>query len=46
VLAFRPHVAVSTTNWISYPMPKKADVIRQMATVPGILPDLRLVANN
>jgi sugar (pentulose or hexulose) kinase len=46
VLAFRPHVAISTTNWISYPIPKKADVIRQMATVPGILPDLRLVANN
>jgi xylulokinase len=47
VLAFQPHVAISTTSWISCPMPKKkTDVIRQMATVPGILPGLRLVANN
>ncbi|HEY5110028.1 MAG TPA: FGGY family carbohydrate kinase, partial [Acidimicrobiales bacterium] len=47
VLAFQPHVAISTTSWISCPTPKKkTDAIRQMATVPGILPGLRLVANN
>ena len=47
VMAFQPHVAISTTSWISCPMPKKkTDVLRQMTTVPGILPGLRLVANN
>jgi len=47
VLALQPHVAISTTSWISCPFPKKkTDPIRQMATVPGILPGMRLVANN
>jgi xylulokinase len=47
VLPFQPHVAISTTSWVSCPFPrKKTDAIRQMATVPGILPGLRLVANN
>jgi xylulokinase len=47
VLAFQPHVAISTTSWISCPVSKKkTDPFRQMATVPGILPGLRLVANN
>ena len=47
VLALQPHVAISTTSWISCPFPKKkTDPIRQMATVPGIVPGLRLVANN
>jgi xylulokinase len=47
VLGLQPHVAISTTSWISCPFPKKkTDAIRQMATVPGILPGLRLVANN
>ena len=47
VLALQPHVAISTTSWISCPFPKKkTDPFRQMATVPGILPSLRLVANN
>ena len=47
VLELQPHVAISTTSWVSCPFPKKkTDAIRQMATVPGILPDLRLVANN
>jgi xylulokinase len=40
-------VAISTTSWVSCPFPKKkTDAVRQMATVPGILPGLRLVANN
>ena len=47
VLGMQPHVAVSTTSWVSCPFPKKkTDAVRQMATVPGILPGLRLVANN
>jgi xylulokinase len=47
VLAHQPHVAISTTSWISCPFAKKkTDPIRQMATVPGILPGLWLVANN
>jgi xylulokinase len=47
VLPFQAHVAVSTTSWVSCPFPKKkTDPVRQMATVPGILPGLRLVANN
>ncbi len=47
VLERQPHVVISTTGWVSCPFPKKkTDVVRQMATVPGILPGLRLVANN
>ena len=47
VLPFEPHVAISTTSWVSCPFPKKkTDPVHQMATVPGILPGLRLVANN
>ena len=47
VLALQSHVAISTTSWFSCPFPrKKTDAVRQMATVPGILPGLRLVANN
>jgi xylulokinase len=47
VLAYQPHLAISTTSWLSCPFPrKKTDPIRQMATVPGILPGLNLVANN
>ncbi len=41
------HVAVSTTSWVSCPIAKKkTDPFRQIATVPGVLPRLRLVANN
>lgn len=47
VLALQAHLAISTTSWLSCPFPrKKTDAVRQMATVPGILPGLRLVANN
>ena len=47
LLAYQPHIAISTTSWISCPIQKKkTDIYRQMATVPGILPGLRLVANN
>jgi xylulokinase len=41
------HIAISTTSWVSCPLRrKKTDPIRQIATVPGVVPGLRLVANN
>lgn len=41
------HMAISTTSWISCPVSfKKTDPIRQIATVPGVLPGQYLVANN
>jgi xylulokinase len=43
----RPHLALSTTSWISCAVhAKKTDPIRQIATVPGVLPGSYLVANN
>ncbi len=43
----RCHLAISTTSWISCPASKKkTDAIRQIATVPGVLPGSYLVANN
>ncbi len=43
----RCHMALSTTSWISCPVAaKKTDPIRQIATVPGVLPGTYLVANN
>jgi xylulokinase len=47
VAAYQPHLAISTTSWISCPYPKKkTDPFRQMATVVGVSPGLNLVANN
>jgi xylulokinase len=47
VLDYQTHLAISTTSWISCPVPtKKTDVLHQMATVPGISADRYLVANN
>ena len=41
------HMAVSTTGWICVPAPKKkTDIVRQVATVPGIDGINYLVANN
>ena len=41
------HLAVSTTGWIGVPTErKKTDVIRQVATVPGLDERSYLVANN
>jgi xylulokinase len=41
------HLAISTTSWVSCPLArKKTDPFRQMATVPGFVPGLNLVANN
>ncbi len=41
------HMAVSTTGWISVPVTrKKTDIVRQVATIPGIDDATYLVANN
>jgi xylulokinase len=43
----RCHLALSTTSWVSCTVTaKKTDPIRQIATVPGVLPGSYLVANN
>jgi xylulokinase len=43
----RCHMAISTTSWISCAVAyKKTDAIRQIASVPGVLPGSYLVANN
>ena len=48
VLPFQAHVSIGTTGWVSCPLPeKKTDVIRQMATVPGLgVVDGYLLADN
>ncbi len=47
VLDYDTHLAISTTSWISCPVPmKKTDAVRQVASVPGLTPDRYLVANN
>lgn len=44
---FETHMTISTTGWISCPVPfKKTDVTRQIASVPGITPHHYLVADN
>jgi xylulokinase len=44
---FETHMTISTTGWISCPVPfKKTDVMRQIASVPGVLPGRYLVADN
>jgi len=46
-LDYQAHLAISTTSWISCPVPfKKTDAIRQIASVPGAAPEGYLVANN
>jgi xylulokinase len=44
---FAAHLALSTTSWISCPVPqKKTDVLHSIATVPGLTNHSYLVANN
>jgi xylulokinase len=44
---FEAHLTISTTSWVSCPVPfKKTDPIRQVASVPGLTPDRYLVADN
>jgi xylulokinase len=46
-LDYQTHLAISTTSWISCPVPfKKTDVMRQIASIPGAGPDGYLVVNN
>ena len=44
---YATHVALSTTSWVSCPVPKKkTDVGHSIATVPGLTADSYLVVNN
>lgn len=47
VLDHETHFSIGTTGWISCPLPgKKTDVLRQMATVPGLGTGSYLLGNN
>jgi len=47
VLDYQAHLAVSTTSWISCPVPaKKTDPLHQIASVPGLSAGRYLVADN
>jgi xylulokinase len=44
---FAAHLALSTTSWISCPVPeKRTDIFHSVASVPGLTNDSYLVANN
>ena len=44
---YSTHLALSTTSWISCPVPKKkTDISHSIATVPGLTNDSYLVVNN
>ncbi|MST34714.1 carbohydrate kinase, partial [Acidimicrobiaceae bacterium USS-CC1] len=44
---YEAHLAISTTSWISCPVPrKKTDPFHQLATVPGVTPDRYLLVDN
>jgi xylulokinase len=44
---YATHLALSTTSWISCPVPtKKTDALHSIATVPGLSNDSYLVINN
>jgi len=47
VLDYQTHLVISTTSWISCPVPmKKTDVTHQIASVPGLAPGRYLIADN
>jgi xylulokinase len=47
VLDYQAHLAISTTSWISCPVPmKKTDAVHQITSVPGVTPGQYLVVNN
>ena len=47
VLDYETHLSIGTTSWVSCPLPaKKTDVVRQLATVPGLTPERYLLGNN
>jgi xylulokinase len=44
---YEAHMALSTTSWVSCPLPKKkTDVFHSIASVPGLTPDRYVVANS
>lgn len=44
---FQPHMTISTTSWISAPIPfKRTDALHGIASVPGCPPGTYLVVNN
>jgi xylulokinase len=44
---YEPHLSISTTGWISCPLPKKkTDPLRSMATVPGLGDGRYVLANS
>lgn len=47
VLDYQSHLVISSTSWISCPVPmKKTDAVRQIASVPGLSTGRHLVADN
>jgi xylulokinase len=47
LLDYEPHLAISTTSWISCQVPfKKTSVLQQIASIPGLTADRYLVADN
>jgi xylulokinase len=47
VADFAGHISISSTAWVSAPVPfKKSDVARQMASIPGLRAGSYLIANN
>jgi xylulokinase len=47
ILDYQAHMAISTTSWISAPVPfKKTDIWHSIASVPGVPPGRYLIANN
>lgn len=47
VAPYATHLAISTSAWISCPVPfKKTDVLHQIASLPGLRPGEYLVGNN
>lgn len=47
VTPYETHLAVSTTAWLSAPVPfKRTDIAHSIATLPGLTPDLNIVGDN
>ncbi len=47
VADFAGHIAISTTAWVSAPVPfKKTDIFHQVTSIPGLRPGSYLIANN
>jgi xylulokinase len=47
VLDYETHMAISTTSWISAPVPfKRTDLAHSIASIPGVLPGQYLIVNN